>query len=190
MVYDKAVWKLSISFLNTGVALVKYDTMPSFFAINIFFADFIRKIAAPQHHAGIEGDRGKYDVQYIGRFHVSSQLVFHEYFLIVSDMRLSFAKQTWVVVFDKVQAESYQITDLYDRVYNGEWTLDYILEIADTVYTDLNGDGTKDVSDYYAFTSCTANGCLMAAYLYGSGVSFAQIHGDKAVMTLNNEKSV
>lgn len=36
MVYDKAVWKLSISFWNTGVALVKYDTMASFFAINIF----------------------------------------------------------------------------------------------------------------------------------------------------------
>lgn len=109
---------------------------------------------------------------------------------IVSDMLLSFAKQTWVVVFDKVQAESYQITDLYDRVYSGEWTLDYILEIADTVYTDLNGDGKADESDYYAFTSCTADGCLMAAFLYGSGVSFAQIQGDKAVMTLNNEKSV
>lgn len=108
----------------------------------------------------------------------------------VSDMLLTFAKQTWVVVFDKVEAQNYQINDLYERVYDGAWTLDYVLQIADTVYTDKNGDGKADEDDFYAFTGCTNDGCLMSAFLYGSGVSFAEMQGDKVVMTLNNEKSV
>lgn len=109
---------------------------------------------------------------------------------LVSDMLLTFASKAWVVVFDKVAANNYQIEDLYDRVYGGEWTLDYILEIADSVYTDVNGDGTADENDFYAFTSCTNDGCLMSAFLYGSGISFAEIDGDSVVMTLNNERSV
>lgn len=36
MGYDKAVWKLSISFWNTGVALVRYETIASFLVINMF----------------------------------------------------------------------------------------------------------------------------------------------------------
>ncbi len=109
---------------------------------------------------------------------------------IVSDMLLTFAKCAWVVTFDKVQAQNYQLGNLYERVYNGEWTLDYIIEIADSVYTDVNGNGKADDKDFYAFTANTKDGCLMSAFLYSAGVSFAELQGDSVVMTLNNERAI
>lgn len=108
---------------------------------------------------------------------------------IVSDMLISFASNTWAVVFDKVQAENFQLGNLYETVYAGEWTLDYLLELSDTVYTDLNGDGARDKDDLYAFASASKDGCLMAAFLYGSEISFAEIKDNAIVMTLNTEKT-
>ena len=111
-------------------------------------------------------------------------------YIVVSDMLITFASNTWAVVFDKVRAADFGLGNLYDTVYAGEWTLDYLLGLSDSVYTDTNGDGNRDRDDLYAFTSASGDGCLMASFLYGSEVRFAEIRDDHVVMTLNNDKSV
>lgn len=111
-------------------------------------------------------------------------------YTIVSDMLISFASNTWAIVYDKVQADNYNLGNLYEKVQNGEWTLDYLLELCSVIYTDLNGDGKRDAGDMYAFSSASKDGCLMAAFLYGSEVKFASIVNDQIEVTLNSEKTI
>ena len=111
-------------------------------------------------------------------------------YTIVSDMLISFASNTWAIVYDKVEADNFNLGNLYEKVYAGEWTLDYLLELCSTVYTDLNGDGVRDEGDMYAFSSASQDGCLMAAFLYGSEVKFAVLGEQQIDVTLNSEKTV
>ena len=39
--------------------------------------------------------------------------------------------------------------DIYDEVINGGWTLDILADMTKGMYTDVNGDGRKDLTDTY-----------------------------------------
>ncbi len=41
--------------------------------------------------------------------------------------------------------------DLYEIVNNGQWTIDFQMNLAEKLYSDSNGDGIRDESDYYGF---------------------------------------
>ncbi len=47
-------------------------------------------------------------------------------------------------------ATDYNLENIYTVVDEGRWTLDYLMELADTVYEDVNGNGTKDFEDKLA----------------------------------------
>lgn len=51
--------------------------------------------------------------------------------------------------FNKEVAADYSITDLYDLVREGKWTLDRMMEYCKVVSTDLNGDGIMDENDRF-----------------------------------------
>ncbi len=110
-------------------------------------------------------------------------------YLAASDILLSYAKNSSVVLFDKVYAESYEIPDVYEVVREGKWTLDTLAEWTKDIYTDLNGDGKKDENDFYGFTYRT-EGCNFTASLYALGVRFAEVKDGKVEMIFNNEKTV
>ncbi|MBR4960525.1 MAG: hypothetical protein IKY52_06490 [Clostridia bacterium] len=107
-------------------------------------------------------------------------------FMAVSDMLLSYATQSWAVVFDKVYAENYGITDVYKTVRDGKWTLDKMNEWTEDIYTDTNNDGAKDENDFYGL-AYRADGCGFIASLYALGLRTMEVKDQKAVMTLNTE---
>lgn len=41
---------------------------------------------------------------------------------------------------------------MYDVVNKGEWTIDKMVELSENVYSDLNGDSTRDASDQYGIS--------------------------------------
>lgn len=106
----------------------------------------------------------------------------------VSDLCISYAEQTWSIVYDKTEADNYGIEDIYTLVVNGEWTIDKMLEITESVYTDTNGNGERDADDYYGYVSAL-NGCLLLSYFYGFDQRLAVVDGEKITMTLNTEKA-
>lgn len=54
---------------------------------------------------------------------------------------------TWVVLFNKELARSYDVEDLYTLVKSGGWTLDKLYTLASEVSGDINGDGVMDEFD-------------------------------------------
>ncbi len=107
----------------------------------------------------------------------------------VSDLCVSYAEQTWTLVYDKVQAENYGIGDLYSMVNEGTWTVDNLQTITEGVYTDINGDGQKDGEDYYGLVSAM-NGCLLLSYFYGFDQRLVVVEDQTANMVLNTEKAM
>ena len=101
-------------------------------------------------------------------------------YLIVSDMCVSYVGQTWSMCFNKDLTTDLGFDNLYDLAREGEWTIDKLRELTADVYIDANGDGQYDEGDTYGFTmgSSGISGCMGAAFLYGAGVRYLDIHED------------
>ncbi len=74
-------------------------------------------------------------------------------FLAMGDFALTTVSQTYCMLYDKDEAENYQIEDLYDVVKDGRWTLDYLKQVCEIVYTDRNGDGIENEGDYFGMAT-------------------------------------
>lgn len=74
-------------------------------------------------------------------------------YLAMGDFALSTISKTYCMFYDKDAMVNYQIEDLYDVVKSGRWTLDFLKNLCETVYTDINGDGAADELDYYGLAS-------------------------------------
>lgn len=64
---------------------------------------------------------------------------------------LSMYRFIFVTFFNKGIFDENQVPYLYDVVNDGKWTLDYQRQISQNIYSDLNGNGTKDEVDRYGF---------------------------------------
>ncbi len=62
---------------------------------------------------------------------------------------------SWVYLFNKQLAVSYDLPDPYAMVRSGEWTIDSFHELVRGISQDLNGDGKMDTEDRYGFASDT-----------------------------------
>ncbi len=92
-------------------------------------------------------------------------------FVAIGDFAMTALAQTYCMFYNKNLAESLNIPDMYDIVNEGKWTMDKMYEFSDGVYTDINGDGKRDVGDMYALsTDCKSNA---NAYLWALGKKIA-----------------
>lgn len=112
-------------------------------------------------------------------------------YLIVSDMCISYIGQTWSMCFNKDLTTDMGIENLYDLAREGEWTVDKLRELTADVYIDVNGDGARDEADTYGFTmgGSGINGCMGAAFLYGAGLRYLEIHEDLTFDHLLNSEA-
>jgi len=58
-------------------------------------------------------------------------------------------KRTMVIYFNTEMAENFGVGDLYQMVLDGEWTYDKMMEIGESVGSDVNNDGVYDDNDRY-----------------------------------------
>ena len=78
--------------------------------------------------------------------------MYDQLYATVGDYMLSMTSMTVATFFNKdLLAEIYPNEKLYDAVYEGKWTLDYLMNLSSGVYSDLNGDGKKDEGDRYGY---------------------------------------
>jgi len=92
-------------------------------------------------------------------------------FIAIGDFGLSSIYSTYCMFYNKELAVEYSLPNMYELVNAGDWTLDKMMELCDGVYTDLNGDGTKDLADKHALiTDCKS---AANSYLWAFGKKIA-----------------
>lgn len=101
--------------------------------------------------------------------------------LINSDFCMAYTQQTWMMLYNKTQAQNYGITeDLYEVVREGGWTVDKLNDLTKDVYDDLNGDGTRDAADFYGFAG-TPGDCLLASFMYGADTRMVMLDENNVI---------
>lgn len=88
-------------------------------------------------------------------------------FLAMGDFALTTIAGTYCMFYDKEEAVNYQVDNLYQVVKDGKWTLDYLRELCEKVYTDTNGNGEADEDDYYGMS--TDQQSNLNTYLWACG---------------------
>ncbi len=81
---------------------------------------------------------------------VKSLSVAGKTFFVVGDMNLLAYDCTHCIVFNKDVVEENSLDNPYDLVYDGEWTMDKLLEMSKVVTVE-NGDGKWDLDDTWGF---------------------------------------
>ena len=78
--------------------------------------------------------------------------LFDQLYSVVGDYLLGLTTNTVLTFFNKnLLAEIYPNENMYQVVYDGKWTLDYMKNLTGTVYSDLNGNGARDDADRYGY---------------------------------------
>ena len=72
-------------------------------------------------------------------------------FVATSPTAISIFRMGYLTIFNRDLFKDYQMTDLYEVVENGEWTLEYQYNLIKDVYVDSNGNSKKDIGDVYGF---------------------------------------
>ena len=93
------------------------------------------------------------------------------------------------MIYNVSLAERYDLPYIYDLIMEGEWTIDKMYEITETIPMDLNGDGQfKEADDQFAY-ACSDSGNLMN-FQFSSGENFIKYDKqlDAFVDTYNVER--
>ena len=91
-----------------------------------------------------------------------------------------------VYIFNQRVANDNQVENLYDVVNEGRWTVDYVYDLTSQIYTDLDGNGQADLTDYWGLNGTCLNDA--DAYMQGSRVSMVTRDEEGyPVLTVNEE---
>ena len=119
---------------------------------------------------------------------VASLSVANKLFAACSDITIMDKDATTGMVFNKKLADDYNVSDIYDIVLRGEWTLDKLIELSSTVSTDIDGNGIYDDKDSYGLLYQRDT---MSSFLSGCGGLVAEKDDeDLPIMTLYTPKNI
>lgn len=93
---------------------------------------------------------------------------------------------TYGVYFNKTLIEEFKLEDPYELVRKNEWTIDKMIEMADGVTVDLNGDTLMDHRDQYGFS--VLGSYPMSMFLWGADISLCE--PETLELALMNERTV
>ena len=73
-------------------------------------------------------------------------------YTVVGDMCLTTLQFTYAIFYNRSLGANYDLNEeIFDAVENGTWTIDYFQTLIADVYSDKNGNSTRDESDLYGF---------------------------------------
>lgn len=107
-------------------------------------------------------------------------------FCTVGDIINTDDEVTWIMMFNKKLAKSYDLEDLYTVVKEGRWTFDYFYRLLkETGASKENGDGKWDYMDSYALST---HRDMAYGFFYGAGLKFIVKDAD-GLPVLNNTEN-
>ncbi len=108
----------------------------------------------------------------------------------VGDMCLSTLQLTYGMFYNRTKGLDYDLNEkIYERVFDGTWTLDYFMTLIADVYTDLNGDGVRDKDDFYGFTAENATNLDIYTFAFDIPI-VSRDENDMPQLVMNTEKTV
>lgn len=84
---------------------------------------------------------------------LESMTVAGQMYMMFNNISYSNLAQMRVMFFNKELMQNLDIEYPYQMVYDGNWTLDAMMQITSAAYSDLNGDGTRDEGDRYGYVN-------------------------------------
>lgn len=108
----------------------------------------------------------------------------------------TYYEDTYCFAFNKQIVEDYNIGNLYDLVYNNEWTFDKLFEVAEVIPTNENGSGAYRFGNPSGLAAMYAHGITLTSFdeqgtpyiepdvskeLYDLAVKFSGIYGDNSI---------
>ncbi|MCL1793967.1 MAG: extracellular solute-binding protein [Oscillospiraceae bacterium] len=97
--------------------------------------------------------------------------------LLVGDASVSMLAYSMILFANKNIMAAYQLPDIYQVIFEGKWTLDYMYGYIKDVHKDVNGDGVMDKEDLYGFTS-SKSGPHLGAFMEAAGIKITKIGDD------------
>ncbi len=119
----------------------------------------------------------------------NKQLTFgNKVFITTGDITYIDNKATHTILFNKQLAEDYNISNPYDAVKDGTWTLDRFIADCKAVARDLDGDGEMTKDDLWGFTYWQ-DGAF--TFITCTGNKFGEIDSNgEPQLTLYSERAV
>ncbi|MBR5366910.1 MAG: hypothetical protein IK132_11765 [Clostridia bacterium] len=90
-------------------------------------------------------------------------------YFVTGDIAKTMLSSMCVYVFNQKVAEDNHVENLYEVVREHRWTLDYVYALTSQLYRDLNGNGEKNLTDFWGLVTSCINDA--DAYMQGSLVS-------------------
>lgn len=112
---------------------------------------------------------------YIGNAAEALSVKGHAYAMI-GEYDLDVLRFTYCMYYNQDLSDEYNLENIYDVVNEGKWTYDKLYEYANTVYVDLDGNGTKDENDRLALSGDPYSAVVTYQYAF-----------DNPLFTINDE---
>ena len=105
----------------------------------------------------------------------------------IGDLLLGTIGNTYCIFYNKTIGQNYDMPNMFDVVNSGEWTIDYIADTVKEMYTDINGDGVRDDSDFYGYVSNSQS--HLNTYMWAFNNLIYTKKDNKLVFSMNMEKT-
>ena len=126
---------------RSGDATYDVATLPAYDVSKLAGSDALYDI---NHVSTLDLERSWWDQQAVQDLEIKGMQ-----FFITGDFNLDCFNATVAITFNKELAKQYNITDLYELVDEGKWTMDKWMEYTEMVSEDLDGDGFYSHKDLY-----------------------------------------
>lgn len=93
---------------------------------------------------------------------------------------------TRVLFFNKTLISDYNLTEPYQYVFDGSWTLDLLISLTKDIYEDVNGDSKADKNDIYGYMANSPLYCYLEAF----GINPIEKTENELVLAVNNDKTI
>lgn len=110
-------------------------------------------------------------------------------YLALSDMCVSSNDNTHCMIFNKNLASSIGTENLYDLVYNNQWTFEKFGSLVADVSLDLNGDSKMDTNDRYGYLIAGTSGLINWLFAAGEHVT-SKDESNYPVLSIYNERTI
>lgn len=111
---------------------------------------------------------------------IEDMTIYGKLYMAIGDISPTELLTSECILFNKVLFDDNGMEYPYEAALNGEWTIDMLLELADGLTTDLNGDGEIKVEDDLFSVTCW--GDYAQTLFYGMGGDMSYIADDGSVI--------
>lgn len=111
-------------------------------------------------------------------------------YFITGDCSTNVLHMMYTIWVNKDLIEQYQLTNPYDLVRDGSWTLEKLFALTTDTYQDLNNNGKEDANDFFGFVGVDYG---LDAFYTGSGLRLVDLSDDEFMVIspdYSSEKAV